>query len=327
MCRPAKSHRSLEVKTQNENSEIEFESYAVKNKTLGLIGVGHMGRPIAMRLLSHGYRVIVFDHTREKAEELVPHGATAAFVLAELARDADVILSSLSDDDAVLEVYGGVGGVFANAKPGTVIIEMSTVRPSTSQKLYAAGKFRKLPVLDVAISGSTPAAETGALTLLAGGDQQVFNAVTPIFEAIATQYFHLGPSGSGTTMKLVANTLLGVGMQAIAEAAALGEKAGIERKLLFDVMSKLAVVAPAHVGKLLRAKDDDYSAQFPIHLMNKDFRLILEKAAEVHACMPVTASAFQINTVESASGAEEDFSAVIRRMEQLAQLQPEAIAA
>jgi 3-hydroxyisobutyrate dehydrogenase-like beta-hydroxyacid dehydrogenase len=207
------------------------------------------------------------------------------------------------------------------------MIEMSTVRPSTSQKLYAAGKFRKLPVLDVAISGSTPAAETGALTLLAGGDQQVFNAVTPIFEAIAEQYFYLGPSGSGTTMKLVANTLLGVGMQAIAEAAVLGEKAGIDRNLLFDVMSKLAVVAPAHVGKLSRAKDDDYSPQFPIQLMNKDFRLILEKAAEVQACMPVTSSAFQINMVESASGTGEDFSAVIRRMEQFANLQPEKVAA
>lgn len=312
------------METQSENSEIEFETYDVKNKTLGLIGVGHMGRPIAMRLLSHGYRVIVFDHAREKAEELVPPGATAAFVLADLVRDADIILSSLPDDSTVLEVYGGRGGVFANAKPGTVVIEMSTVRPSTSMEIYEGGKYRELHVLDVAISGSTPAAETGALTLLAGGDQPVFNAVTPIFDAIAKQFFYLGPTGSGTTMKLVANTLLGVGMQAIAEAAVLGEKAGIERNLLFDVMAKLAVVAPAHVGKLERAKHDDYSAQFPIQLMNKDFRLILEKAAEVHASMPVTASAFQMNTVACASGEEQDFSTVIRTMEQLAQLQPEA---
>jgi 3-hydroxyisobutyrate dehydrogenase-like beta-hydroxyacid dehydrogenase len=312
------------VNTQNKNSEIDFETYTTEGKTLGLIGVGHMGQPIAKRLLSHGYRVIVFDHTRERAEELVPHGATAAFVLAELVGNADIILSSLPDDATVLDVYGGRGGVFANARPGTVVIEMSTVRPSTSREIYEGGKYRELHVLDVAISGSTPAAKTGALTLLAGGDRPVFNAVSPIFGAIAKQYFYLGASGSGTTMKLVANTLLGVGMQAIAEAAVLGEKAGIERNLLFDVMAKLAVIAPAHVGKLERAKNDDYSAQFPIQLMNKDFRLILEKAAEVHACMPVTAAAFQINNVESAGGADEDFSAVIRRMEQLAQLQPEA---
>src|SRR5215469_12921260 len=190
---------------QSKNSEIEFDGYTAQSKTLGLIGIGHMGRPIAMRLLSHGYRLIAFDHTREKAEELAPHGATAAFVLAELVREADIILSSLSDDLSVLEVYNGDGGVFANARPGTVVIEMSTVRPSTSQKLYAAGKFRGVPVLDVAVSGSTPAAEAGALTLLAGGDQHVFSAATQIFQAIAKQFFYLGPSGSGTTMKLVAN--------------------------------------------------------------------------------------------------------------------------
>ncbi|HWC16075.1 MAG TPA: NAD(P)-dependent oxidoreductase [Terriglobales bacterium] len=201
----------------------------LENKTLGLIGVGHMGGPIARRLLDAGYRLIVFDRTREKAEDLVPHGATAAFVMADLVREADIILSSLSDDHVVLEVYNGTGGVLSYARPGTLVLEMSTVRPDTSKKLYAAGKYRQVDVLDVAISGSTPAAEAGTLTLLAGGDKHVFDMVTPIFEVIAKQYFYLGPSGSGTTMKLVANTLLGVGMQAIAEAAALGEKAGIER--------------------------------------------------------------------------------------------------
>lgn len=296
-------------------------------KTLGFIGIGHMGRPIALRLLSHGFRLIVFDRTPQKVAELVRHGATAASQIAELAREADIILTSLPDDRAVLDVYFGPGGVFAHARPGTVAIEMSTLRPSTSQELYTAGRERQVHVLDVAISGSTPAAETGVLTLLAGGDQHVFDAVASIFPAIARQYFYLGKSGSGTTMKLVANTLLGVGMQAIAEAAALGQKAGIKRDLLFDVMAKLAVVAPAHLGKLERAKNMDYSAQFPIGLMNKDFRLILEKAAEIEVSMPVTAAAFEINAAESANGREEDFSAVIRTMEQLAQLPADQTAA
>jgi 3-hydroxyisobutyrate dehydrogenase-like beta-hydroxyacid dehydrogenase len=296
--------------------------YTAKNTTLGFIGIGHMGRPIAMRLLAHGYRLIAFNRSPEKANELAGHGAARASDLAEVARTADVILSSLPDDRVVMEVYNRREGVFANARPGSVIIEMSTVRPGTSRELYAAGKKLGLPVLDVAISGSTPAAEAGALTLLAGGDRPVFNAARPLFDAIAKQYFYMGASGAGTTMKLVANALLGVGMQAIAEAAAFGQKAGLERELLLDVMSKLAVVAPAHVGKLERAKNRDYSAQFPIRLMNKDFRLILEKAAEVQASMPATASAFSINAAEAANGTEEDFSAVIRIMEQLAELQP-----
>lgn len=304
----------------NKNLVTAPQNSLAQTKTLGLIGVGHMGAPIARRLIDHGYRLIAFDRTRERVHELIPHGAIPAFVIAEVAREADIILSSLSDDRAVLDVYDSAGGVFANARPGTLVIEMSTVRPDTSRQLCSAGKYRQIDVLDVAISGSTPAAEAGALTLLAGGDKNAFDQVTPIFEAIAKQYFYLGPSGSGTTMKLVANALLGVGMQAIAEAAVLGEKAGIERDLLFDVMEKLAVISPAHVGKLQRAKRGDYSSQFPLRLMNKDFRLILEKAAEVRALMPVTASAFEINAIESSAGEDEDFSAVIRTMEQLAEL-------
>ena len=309
------------MSAESGNSARGIQSSLAQTKTLGLVGVGHMGAPIAKRLLNHGYRMIVFDRTGERAEMLVPHGATAAFVIADVVREADIILSSLSDDRAVLEVYTGPSGVLSHARPGTLVIEMSTVRPSTSKALYAAGKYRQVNVLDVAISGSTSAAEAGTLTLLAGGDKDVFDMVTPIFEAIAKQYFYLGPSGSGTTMKLVANTLLGVGMQAIAEAAVLGEKAGIDRHVLFEVMAKLAVVAPAHAGKLERAIHGDYSSQFPLRLMNKDFRLILEKAAEVQALMPVTASAFEINTIESSAGADEDFSVVIRTMENLAEVE------
>ena len=147
-----------------------------------------------------------------------------------------------------------------------------------------------------------------------------FHDAEPIFRAVARQYFYLGPSGSGTTMKLVVNTLLGVGMQAIAEAVALGQKAGLNRDRLFDVLSHTAVIAPAHIGKLTKAASNDYSAQFALRLMNKDFRLILETAAEVQVPMPVTAVAFQINTAEAADSTEEDFSAVIRLAENLARL-------
>ena len=124
-------------------------------------------------------------------------------------------------------------------------------------------------------------------------------------------------------MKLVVNALLGVGMQAIAEAVALGQKAGLNRDRVFDVLSHTAVIAPAHIGKLTRAASNDYSSQFAMRLMNKDFRLILETAAEMQVPMPVTAAAFQINTAEAADYSEEDFSAVIRRMENLARLNSE----
>ncbi len=142
------------------------------------------------------------------------------------------------------------------------------------------GSDRDVSVLDVPISGSTPAAEQGTLTLFGGGDEKIFHNAEPIFRAVAQQYFYLGPCGSGTTMKLVVNTLLGVGMQAIAEAVALGQKAGLNRDRLFEVLSHTAVIAPAHAGKLAKAARNDYTPQFAIRLMNKDFRLILETAAK-----------------------------------------------
>jgi 3-hydroxyisobutyrate dehydrogenase-like beta-hydroxyacid dehydrogenase len=182
------------------------------------------------------------------------------------------------------------------------------------------GRERGIEVLDVAISGSTPAAEQGTLTLLGGGDADVFDACKPIFSAVAKQYFHMGPSGSGTAMKLVVNTLLGVNMQAIAEAVAFGEKAGLNRELLLQVLFRTAVVAPAHQNKLLRAEHHDYSPQFPLRLMNKDFKLILERANELGAPMPVTAAALQINAARTSHSPDEDFSSVIAEMERMARV-------
>jgi 3-hydroxyisobutyrate dehydrogenase-like beta-hydroxyacid dehydrogenase len=141
-----------------------------------------------------------------------------------------------------------------------------------------------------------------------------------VFSILAKQYFHLGPSGSGTTMKLVVNVLLGVNMQTIAEAVAFGEKAGLNRELLLAVLAKTAVVSPAHQNKLLRAQHDDYSPQFPLKLMSKDFGLILKKAAELGVPMPTTAIAHQINAGRAAVDGEEDFSSLIAEMEDLARV-------
>jgi 3-hydroxyisobutyrate dehydrogenase len=285
---------------------------------LGFIGLGNMGSLMAGRLLDHGYHVEVYDRDLARAEAMVVKGAVVAKNIVELARSVDVLLSCLTNDEAVQSVYSGAEGIFAGAQAGTVVLEMSTISPESSRELHRQGATLGIEVMDVAISGSTPAAESGALTLLAGGDEELFRAAIPIFELLAKQYFLLGGPGSGTTMKLVVNTLLGLGMQAIAEAVVLGEKAGLDRKRLLDVLSHTAVIAPAHLGKLARIAINDYTPQFPLRLMNKDFKLILEAAAQARTPMPATDAALQVNSEELASGEEEDFSAVLRRMEQLA---------
>jgi 3-hydroxyisobutyrate dehydrogenase-like beta-hydroxyacid dehydrogenase len=292
--------------------------FTADNVKLGFIGLGNMGSRIAQRLLDHGYQLVVFDMNVAKAEAMATDRGIVAKNILELARTADVILSCLTNDEAVQSVYAGPAGVFAEARPGTVVLEMSTISPESSRELRRLGADSGIEVLDVAISGSTPAAEQGALTLLAGGDQDLFRAAAPIFESIAKQYFLLGGPGSGTAMKLVVNTLLGVGMQAIAEAVVLGETVGLNRERLLDVLSKTAVIAPAHVGKLARVAINDYTPQFPLRLMNKDFQLILKAAAAAHIPMPATEAAFRVNSDELVHHDEDDFSAVLRRMEEIA---------
>jgi len=286
-----------------------------ESNKLGFVGIGYMGRPIARRLLESGFKLTAYDRDRRKAEELIRYGGTVAQSVSELSSSCNVVLSCLPSDEAVLDIYGGSDGVFANAHRGSLVIDLSTVYPETSQELSRLGAERGVEVLDVTISGSTPIAEKGLLTLFGGGDKECFDDAESIFRVIARKYFYLGPSGSGATMKLVVNTLLGIGMQAIAEAVALGEKAGLDRKRLLDVLSQTAVVAPAHVGKLERAMKNDYSPQFPLRLMNKDFGLILNLAAAVGVRMPATGAAFEVNARQSEQGQEQDFSAVILQME------------
>ncbi|MFZ1136276.1 MAG: NAD(P)-dependent oxidoreductase [Candidatus Korobacteraceae bacterium] len=289
---------------------------------VGFIGLGNMGSRIARRLLDHGYQVSVYDKNRAQMDAVAAYGGVAAKSVLELARTSDVVLSCLTNDEAVQSVYSAPDGVFAGAKPGTVVLEMSTIAPGSSRELQKLGAKSGVEVLDVAISGSTPAAEAGTVTLLVGGNRDLFEAAEPMFQAIAKQYFLLGGPGSGTAMKLVVNTLLGVGMQAIAESVVLGEKSGLDRGRLLEVLSKTAVIAPAHMGKLARVAANDYSPQFPLRLMHKDFQLILDAAAQVHVPMPATEAAFRVNSDELAHNAEEDFSAVLKQMEEVAGIAP-----
>jgi 3-hydroxyisobutyrate dehydrogenase-like beta-hydroxyacid dehydrogenase len=294
---------------------------AITNRTrLGFIGLGYLGSRIARRLAAAGFPLTVWDRDAKKAERFSIPGAQLASSPAELVRGVDVVLSCLADDGAVEDMYFGAGHVFETKGAYSTIVELSTIAPETARRLHATGAGLGISVLDVAISGSTPAAESGSLTLFGGGERADFEAAEPVFRVIAALWFYMGPSGSGVAMKLVVNTLLGLGMQAIAESLALGSRLGLPRDLLFDTLAKTAVVAPAHIGKLESAKRSEYAPQFPVRLMRKDFALILNEGARLKLWMPATEAAAAINAAESASAREEDFSAVIRRMEQEAGL-------
>jgi 3-hydroxyisobutyrate dehydrogenase len=291
-----------------------MKSFTADQASLGFIGVGAMGSRIVRRLRDHGYQVSVYNRNRSKAAALLAYGATVAESLVELQMDADVILSCLTDDDAVRNVYFGNDGILAGSRPGQVVLEMSTISPDTSRELHAQGAKRGVSLMDVAIAGSTSAVEQGTVRLLVGGDPEVFQAAEPIFQALTSHYFLMGPSGAGTSMKLVVNALLGVGMQAIAEGIALGEAEGLDRSRLLYVLSQTAVVPPAHLGKLARVEHDDYSPQFGVGLMNKDFRLILDAARSSNLTLPATTAAFEVNSAAFEEDPGADLSSVIRHM-------------
>jgi 3-hydroxyisobutyrate dehydrogenase-like beta-hydroxyacid dehydrogenase len=294
------------------------EKITVRSR-LGFIGLGFLGSRIARRLVAAGFPMIVYDLDDRKAVKVAEFGANVAWNPGRLAHDVDVVLSCLPDELSVEAVYSGKGNVLRSARAGTRIIELSTISPEASRRLHMAARQFDVSVLDVAVSGSTPSAEAGTLTLFGGGDRAVFESAEAIFAAIAKQWFYMGLSGSGLAMKLVVNTLLGVGMQAVAEAVALGARLDLPRDLLLDTLAKTAVVAPAHAGKLATAKKHDYAPQFPLRLMRKDFGLILAAAEQLGLSMPTTEAAAAINAAEATAGGEEDFSAVIRRMERAAE--------
>jgi 3-hydroxyisobutyrate dehydrogenase-like beta-hydroxyacid dehydrogenase len=258
---------------------------------LGFIGLGLMGIRLTRRLKSAGWNMQAWNRSPGPANALSQEGITIASSIAALAGDSDVILSSLANDEAVRAVYFEKDGVFSVAKPGTIILEMSTISAVLSRLLHQEASNRGVHLLDLAVSGSTPAVEAGIVTLLVGGDRNIFERCIPVYESIAKQWFLIGPGSSGIQMKLVVNLLLGVDMQAIAEAISLGEHLQIDRDVLFDVLSKTTVIPPALAGKFKKIKNDDYSAEFPLRLMSKDMDLVMEAAKAVGADLPAASAA------------------------------------
>jgi 3-hydroxyisobutyrate dehydrogenase-like beta-hydroxyacid dehydrogenase len=280
------------------------------NARVGFIGLGLMGSRLVRRLDSFGWHIRAWNRSPRPADEVNKWGIAIAPSIADLVADSDVIISSLANDAAVRSVYLDNGGVFCSAKPGTVILEMSTISPELSRDLHREAPTKGVNFLDVAISGSTPAVDAGTVTLLVGGDSNTFKRCVPLFESIARQWFLIGPGSSGVQMKLVVNLLLGLEMQAVAEAVSLGEHLQIDRIVLLDVLSKTAVIAPAMAGKIRKIKDNDYSPEFPLRLMSKDMNLVMDAAGKSGADLPAASVAQSVLASNVPTSGDLDLAAV-----------------
>jgi 3-hydroxyisobutyrate dehydrogenase-like beta-hydroxyacid dehydrogenase len=301
----------MTIRQQGDNVTATPENIINKRTArIGFIGLGLMGSRLTRRLHSSGWNIQAWNRSPDPAKSLARDGVVISSSIAKLVADSDVILSSLANDEAVHSVYFDNGGVFSSAKPGTIILEMSTISPELSRLLHKEATIRGLHLLDLPISGSTPAVEAGTITLFAGGDQNTFQRCTPIYESLAKQWFLIGPGSSGNQMKLVVNLLLGLDMHAIAEAVSLGEHLQIDRNVLLDVLSKTTVIPPAFVGKVKKIKDNDYSPEFPLRLMSKDMDLVMEAAKTSGADLPAARVAQSVLASNVSSNGDQDLSAI-----------------
>lgn len=287
-------------------------------RKLGFIGMGHMGSHMATRLLGAGYQVTVYDRTKEKTRAVA--GAQFAATPRELASRSEVVMLSVTDDAAVDEVISGSDGVLAGLRKGSMIIDLSTVSPAASRRLYDAAKEKGASMIDAAVSGSVPQVDQGTLVIFAGGDRDTFEQCRPILDVLGQHIFHMGASGMGTTMKLVVNTLLGLGLQSLAEAIALGEKAGLATDSLLEALEQTAVLSPSQKSKLGNAKSHEYPTFFRLSLMHKDLTLVMKEASAHAVVMPATAAAEKMYAATLEAGMDEDFSVVIRFMRDAAGL-------
>jgi 4-hydroxybutyrate dehydrogenase/sulfolactaldehyde 3-reductase len=279
---------------------------------IAFIGLGRMGRGMALNLCRKGFALVVHDIDPRPVQDLVAAGARAAGSIAEAARDADVVITMLPNSAIVLAVIAGPAGVLAHARPGSVVMDMSTVSPETTDQLAAAAATRELSFVDAPVGRLASHADRGESLFMVGGADRDFQRVRPLLEAMGTTIHHCGAVGTGTRTKLVNNYLAIVSCHLNAEALALSQKFGLSLERTLEVIhgttatnGQLKIAWPTKVFK------GDIEPGFTIDLAHKDLTLIIEAANAVKTPVPAAAAAREAYSTARARGfGGKDFSAM-----------------
>lgn len=284
---------------------------------VAVMGTGRMGSAMARSLARHGLSLLLYNRSAQKAQTLADElGATVAATAAEAVAGAPVAISMVADEAAVEELFRGPNGALEGVSEGRVLLEMSTVPPHVARALEPDVRARGGGILDAPVSGSVPLAEAGTLTVMAGGDATDLERARPVLEGLSARIFHMGPLGTGATIKLAVNSIIFGLNQSLAEALVLAEKAGVERARAYEVFAASAIAAPYTKYKEAAFLDPEGTPPaFSLGLSAKDLRLILTLAHAVGATMPQTET--NLASIEAAaehSGAEADLAAVAERL-------------
>jgi 3-hydroxyisobutyrate dehydrogenase-like beta-hydroxyacid dehydrogenase len=278
---------------------------------LGFVGLGVMGGGIAKRLLDGGHTVTVWNRTREKADWLLDAGARWADSPREVAEASELVFTMVTNTAAVRAVCEGEDGILAGLAPGKVYVDMSTASPANTRELAERVEQLGAHMLDAPVSGSVITLEQGKLSVMVGGDAEVFERAKPVLEGIGPKVFHVGPNGAAVTMKIATNLSLAVQMLAFSEGVLLAEKSGIPRETAVEVMLASVIASPmvAYRGPFVLEQPDE--AWFDVNMMQKDMNLALELGRELDVPLPTTAITNELLTAARGMGLEDKDFAIL----------------
>lgn len=286
-------------------------------RKIGFIGLGLMGRPMALNLLKAGYTLTVWNRTSARAQELANAGATVAKTPREVADASEILMTIVSDPPALESVVWGDGdpknGALDGLKAGSIYIDSSTVSPALEKKISAACERRGVRFLDAPVTGGDWGAREGTLVFMVGGEAATVREVEPILGVMGKKLFHLGPPGAGQTVKLAMNAILALEVDAMAEALALVTRAGLNGEQLIEVMQASMGRSPLLDLKSPLMLKGEFKPSFPLRLMHKDLGLALDLANQIGVALPATAAAREVyNAVNGEAKEDVDYSAVMR---------------
>jgi 3-hydroxyisobutyrate dehydrogenase-like beta-hydroxyacid dehydrogenase len=286
---------------------------------IGFVGIGLMGQQMSRRLLAAGFPVTIWNRTKARAADLLAAGAAWGDSPRALAEASDVAIVMVTDSAASEAVICGPQGVLAGAHPGLTLIDMGSVAPETSRAMAERARATGVPMLDAPVTGNPKVASEGKLGIMVGGPRETFDACLPIFQAMGVKIIHVGDNGTGTTLKLINNLIMGVAIQAVAEALVLAQKAGIDPAKVQEITSVGGARTGAMETRGRRMIMHDFSPHFSANNMYKDLSTALKLADEVGASLPATSIAREmLRAVKSQGKGELDSCAVLTVIEALA---------
>jgi len=283
---------------------------------VAFVGLGVMGYPMAGHLKRAGHIVTVYNRTAAKADRWAgEYGGHSAPTPRQAAHEADIVFACVGNDEDLRSVVLGEHGAFAGMKPGAVLVDHTTASAAVARELYAAARHRDLHFVDAPVSGGEAGAVNGVLTVMCGGDQPVFDQVKPVGMAFARAFTRIGESGSGQLAKMVNQLCIAGLVQGLSEGIAFGQKAGLDMKLVLDVISKGAAQSWQMENRGKTMVDNQFEFGFAVDWMRKDLGLCIDEARRNGARLPVASLVDQFyGDVQQMKGGRWDTSSLIRRL-------------